>query len=369
MRQPEGQANESLGNAILRAGGLIAEANFGLRLIRAQRSVQRKYSPDQPRAPAGEPNGGQWIPGDGAGSSDTSASGEDAAAGDGETRQETVTEDGTRVLTIRVRPGAREWDEQHLIVAPDGESRIVETAGWTQTIRDGATGAILGRSTFTPRGAEPEAVVDPAFLFAAPLLVPATIEFIGVLAVVLAARKDRFRREDRFSRVVVGLTAHQIVPGADFKAPSALWTGRLEQADLDQACPRNGEIQFIANDSYARLKASGLYRTLTELGILTHADIARRIREKGDPNLKAEASFVEPNPARGIFPGQEARYGEKGSVRLDVLERTRPGTVCVYDFKTANAKIGSLRAIELATIVQKHYPETNRIIIIQMKPE
>ncbi len=149
--------------------GLLAGAALDLEAVRLERTLRRKFSEDQPRAPAGQPDGGQWVSSGGGqgigGRSD----------GDVAHREQTVLEDGTRVLSLRIRSGRRDYDTQDIVTAPDGQSRIFETSGLTQTIRDGETGAVLGRSTFTAAGAEPEAFAQPAFLPAAPVAV-ATVE-------------------------------------------------------------------------------------------------------------------------------------------------------------------------------------------------
>ncbi|WP_132250594.1 hypothetical protein [Methylobacterium segetis] len=152
--------------------GLLVET----KLIRLSRSLARKYSPDQPRAPAGQPDGGQWISeGSGAREGDVdpalvgpgrwaSLASKDQAGEDGRSRERTLLEDGSEVLTIRIHAGPRAGDEEHTVTAPDGESRVFETSGDMQTIRDGSSGEILSRTRFTGTGVEPVASVQPAFL-------------------------------------------------------------------------------------------------------------------------------------------------------------------------------------------------------------
>jgi hypothetical protein len=43
----------------------IAACRFQLALMRLGDALRRKYRPDQPRVPAGQPGGGQWTDGDG----------------------------------------------------------------------------------------------------------------------------------------------------------------------------------------------------------------------------------------------------------------------------------------------------------------
>ena len=142
---------------VLRAD--LAGLTFEIKLIRLQRILMRRGWSEQPRAPAGQPEGGRWVSGpsghwtsltDGGGTPATPASPTGGSAS-----EQTVLEDGTRILSIRIHAGPRPFDEQHTVIAPDGESRVFETSGATQTIRDGETGEVLARSTFTDRGPEP----------------------------------------------------------------------------------------------------------------------------------------------------------------------------------------------------------------------
>lgn len=327
--------------------GLLARAAVDLKAIRLERALRRKFSSDQPRAPAGQPDGGQWIPSGGGG-----VSGSESDIAD---REQTVLDDGTRVLSLRIRSGRRDYDKQDVVTAPDGQSRIFETSGLTQTIRDGETGAVLGRSTFTAAGAEPEAFAQPAFLPAAPIAAgAATIELALSLYAVYAARNDPY------SRTVLGLSAQEFVPNPQGGTHPAIWVGPINQTMLDAACKRNGQVEKITNQVTRRVRASGLYRTAQDFANRVHFEIHQIVKGMNDPNFKSEISFDANR--------QLTRYGDPGSVRLDLLERSVPGTTCIYDYKTGNAKLTLERARVLATMASKHFPDTVRIIVTQVKP-
>lgn len=342
---------------------VLAGAAVDLALLRLELLLERKFSPDQPRVPAGQPGGGRWLS-DGDGDPETTGSiGEppaDGAPAAGASEVErTSTEDGSRVLTIRIHARPRPFDEQSTVVAPDGESRVFETSGATQTIRDGDTGEVLGRSTFTARGAEPEATAQPAFL--APLAraagsyaVRRTLELAGALFAALSARNSRG------GTAVLGMSAQEYHPADAFEQNPAIWVGRIDQADLDAACPRNGEVQSMTDAAVASVRQDGLYKTSQDFGNKVHARIAQVVKAKEDPNFVAELS-VEPM-------GSGRRYGRPGTLRLDLVERTVPGTTCVYDYKTGRAGLDPSRALDLATVAKRHFPDTQRIIIIQVRP-
>ena len=313
-------------------------------LLRLQGSLRRKYSVDQPRAPAGQPDGGRWTSGEGA-----------TGSGPGSTTEErTLTADGAEVLTIRIRADRGDWDEQHTVTDADGESRIFETSGPVQTIREGADGTVLGRSTFTPNGASPITTVQPAFPPEIPAVIEATIQLAGTLFAVLASR------DDRFGTAVLGMSAQEYKPGAELGRDPAIWVGRVDQTGLDAACPRNAQVQAMTDRVAASVRASGGYTSPQDFGNKVHAQIAKIVDDQEDPTFVAEHSFNS--------VGADRPYSEFGTKRLDLLEKTVDRTVCIYDYKTGRAVLQQLRAIELATVATRRFPDTTRIIVIQVKP-
>ena len=62
------------------------------------------------------------------------------------------------------------------------------------------------------------------------------------------------------------------------------------------------------------------------------------------------------------------RYGEKGSIRVDVLENRGNGTVCVYDIKTGQSGLSPARMAEIAGTVFRTYAGTKRIIVTEIRP-
>ncbi|MCJ2053232.1 hypothetical protein [Methylobacterium sp. J-070] len=120
-----------------------------VKLIQFENVLSRKDRADQPRAPAGQSDGGRWV-----------SDGTDGASEAQSRTVDAVLADGSRVLSIRIRAKPHtDWDEQHTVTGPDGTRTVFETSGFTQTIRDGDSGEILARSTLTRDGAEPEAFV------------------------------------------------------------------------------------------------------------------------------------------------------------------------------------------------------------------
>ncbi len=353
--------------------GLLAEASLEHALIRLQREhLRRKSWENQIRAPAGQSNGGQWVAGPGGilrQLPPTSWS----SLHDGTSRpaqepadktERTTLDDGTKVLSIRVRAGRGEFDEQHAVVAPDGESRVFETSGDTQTIRDGVSGEVLSRTTFTPAGLVTEPIVQSAFAPAVPPAIALGIEAIQAartfelalsLFTVLSSRKDGFG-------TVLGMTAREYIPAERSSTGLVAWVGQLTQQQLDSTCPRNGEVRALTNEVARAVKASGQYRDSRDLGNKIHIKIAKIVKDMKDPNFRQELLLST--------TGLAASATEKGTVRLDLLEHVVPSkTVCIYDYKTGEEGISTARGIRLAAITSKNFPGIHRIIVIQMRPE
>lgn len=346
---------------------ILAGLALETKLIRLQRQLHAKGWETQPRAPAGQPNGGEWVQAPSGGH--WASLHEDRTSGpppqDPPPLAESATlEDGTRVLSIRIHAGRKPFDEQHTVIAPDGESRIFETFGATQTILDGQTGDVLSRSTFTATDLVSEPLVQPAFLPAVPLAIEGalaaiqsarTLELALSLLTVLPARKSSFG-------AALGLTAHEYAIDASSQANMVIWVGPIGQQALDGACPRNGEVLAMTNDVAKAIRASGSYLNATDFGNKVHIEIKRRVDLQKDQDFKAEI-LLDPS---GIGPNAR----NPGNVRLDLLENVRASqTVCIYDYKTGNGEISMARAAQLVAAAAKSYPGLRRIIIIQVRPE
>jgi hypothetical protein len=113
------------------------------------------------------------------------------------------------------------------------------------------------------------------------------------------------------------------------------------------------------------VRADGVSRSPAAYGTEVHARLAAEIngpRGYDDPvnvNFRAEVSILKSNLDD---------YGTRGSVRVDVLERVDTNTVCVYDIKTGRARLSRPRIDEIAFNVNRLYPGTSRLLIIETRP-
>ena len=292
------------------------------------------------------------------------AGGDDASAAEGEWRtiSQGVTADGTRTETVARDDGtiirseyaasrAAGFDERHIVATPDGGLRSFETEGLRQTVR-GELGEVLSRSEFRPDGA----VLEPAFLPAVPLVAPVvgeTLELGMILYVALSARNGPD------AQAVAAFTSREFTPGAATE-PQLAFVGQLARDQVEQACPRLPEVQErtdIAADAFAGDRA----RMSPQLyGTAVHTHLKHQIEGLLDPDFRAEVSFLKSRAAE--------YYGQRGSIRIDVLERSKDGTVCVYDIKTGEAALGSGRSSEMVDRVRHLFPRWRRMIVTEIRP-
>ncbi len=246
------------------------------------------------------------------------------------------------------------WDERHTVVTGAGDRIRFERSGDTQTIADANTGEVLARSTWGESGPEPEARLQPAFLGPA---APATIEAGAALYVWLS------NRNGPDSTAVLSFRADEFKPGETPQATPE-WVGTRTRDETNAACPRHEEVQSLTDDVADRVRREGNYWTAQQYGTRVHAQLASDVRGLGDPNLRAEVSLMKTAMETG-----PAHYGQRDSIRIDVLENVGNGTVCVYDIKTGRSGLTAARSAELVGTVFSRYPGTNRILLIETRPK
>lgn len=332
----------------------LAELAVEVELIRVESVLARKYSPDQPREPAGQPGGGRWASGHG-GSAGPATMGS-LGSHDSPATEEVVAEDGSRVLSLRIRSHpSQDWDEQHTVTAPDGTRTVFEMSGRTQTVRDGETGEILSRNTLNGDRAEPEAFVQDA---RAPTRRPLRIGIAVEAAVTLLSALSQRNGSNTTAIFVAPASEYGLSDDPNFPV---FWVGRVDQSSLDQACPRYSEVQEMLDTTTAHVRSSGLYSSPQALGNEVHFLMSEQVKSLRDPNFIAEISYKKIS----YLP---TRYGERNSIRLDILEKPPTDTVCIYDHKTGDAGLDPTRAVDFAALARKNFPTAKRFIVMEMRP-
>jgi hypothetical protein len=82
-------------------------------------------------------------------------------------------------------------------------------------------------------------------------------------------------------------------------------------------------------------------------------------QEVPDQHRTAEESFIKTND---IY----LRYGTPGSIRVDVYERTRDGSVCVYDMKTGTGPLTAARMREMSETILSKFGDARRVLVTEV---
>lgn len=363
------------------------------RLLRHE--LARKYNPDQPRVPAGNTGSGQWTSGGGGGDPTLTgtdflgdlgtafsaaltfgdvvadSSGEEswafhqeATRPDGSLAERAVVNrDGSTIHSEFAEPGRKsDWDERHTVTVPEGGKTTFETSDRTQTIRDGGPdGEIVSRSTWTERGPEGEATVHEVRNPSRPSSPPfaeTTINSALTLFNWLSARNKLDGLQ-----AVAGFNAGDYAPSAD--AINLSFVGQLREDEVDRACPRFQEVRSRTDAAVDAVGPRSNYRSPAEFGTAVHTNLKWQVENLGDPNFRAERSFL-----KSYYEGRDGptTYGSPNSLRIDVYESRSNGIVCVYDIKTGKAGLSPDRAAEIARTVYKRFLGVRRIIVTEVRP-
>lgn len=351
--------------------------------------VRRKFNPNQPRVPAGNSDGGQWT--DGSGSADGASTGagtirnvsaanegrrggsfrrvvrdetgeqpwrvvENVYRPDGSLSQQTVlNRDHSSIRSDFSAPNdGTEWDERHTVKMPDGSLTTFQNTGLSQLVIDGG-GNGVSSAVWAANGPEPQARVQQAY-YIPPLRNPVA----GALAAATALYTWLSSRNSADETAVFAFKADAYVPGANERYP-AIWVGALTKDQVDEACPRYTQVQSITDQAVDAIDRS-LYPSSAQYGTAVHTRIEKSINGPGrpqTPDFRAEVSLIK---------SRDAGPRSLESKRIDVLENTNKGVVCVYDIKTGKSGLLPGRAAELAGAVQHYWPGTQRIIVIEVRP-
>jgi hypothetical protein len=349
--------------------------------LRWRTALKTGFNPNQPRVPAGNPDGGQWTSTAGGGGSGTHVGVRDTVRrgngpwhsvvtrrrDDGSIAQETaLNRDGGAIRSeFSDFPDGTGFDERHTVLGPDGTLVTFQNAGSTQTIF-GPDGQLLSTYRWSATGPEPVATVQPAF---APAIVGAEAAAAATIRLGLALYGWYLGRRERDRQPVIAFRAR----GYRRKSTTKLsYVGTLTREEVDQACPRQIEAQTITDLAAASTNRAD-YETPQKYGTAVHQKIRREINGPNpnfprDPDFRAEVSLLKTQAASLEAENQEVRYGSAASIRVDILENTRHNTVCVYDIKTGRSGMSAARFSEIAHTVYRRFPQTQRIIVIEVRP-
>jgi hypothetical protein len=377
----------------------IAEVNALRKLNRAASEHQTPphdphgghgFDPNQPRVPAGHSDGGRWTDEPGAGASsaprhdvtvdhtgkETWSSFANAYRPDGSlAEQRVLNRDGSTIVSEFNEPGGPgDWDERHTVITADGRKATFETTGNIQRIYDG-DGHLISASVWTKDGPRP---LSGQLAYLAPVAIPLGTLFAEGFAAAVAAGAALYAwlssRGDR-KGIVIAVSPDENDPDK----LRAVWVGKLTDEELKDACPRYEQVQAFTDQAAAGARFDRRDWGPSGFGTEVHTRVAREVngivKETGeyrspdqpkDPNFRAEYSALKTRAANPNAP--PPRYGQKGTIRVDVLEYTKQRSVCVYDIKTGERTLSGPRMSEIAKAVYNYYPNAKHFIVTEVRP-
>lgn len=184
---------------------------------------------------------------------------------------------------------------------------------------------------------------------------------IGALLTLFAVWSARNTPE---RRAVFEFNAREYLKGSNDELVEAD-VDRLNREEVRKACPGLEEVQDKTNKAYSDVMLDGgWFMSTQQFGTAVHKRLEDLIKGDVKSNLQAEVSRVKSEAANKA-------YGTKDSVRIDVLECAEARTACVYDIKTGKSRSSGLsprRMRELALHAFKACPETQRVIVTEVRP-
>lgn len=143
----------------------------------------------------------------------------------------------------------------------------------------------------------------------------------------------------------------------------------LDRDEVQKFCPRLEEVQSRTDAAVTQISAARENLPPAEFGTAVHHLVKTQTNSQQDPNFRAEVSYLKTKDETENESLEEARYGQKGSVRIDVLENIpEEQRVCVYDIKTGASRFMPARMDEIAETVRKNFPSAQSFVVIEVRP-
>lgn len=138
--------------------------------------------------------------------------------------------------------------------------------------------------------------------------------------------------------------------------------GVLTREETQNACPGLVDVERMSQQATRDSEDNRPDLRQPYRGTDIHKRMSESVKNDASGRFQAEISFLKSN-------GADARYGTRGSVRIDVFENLNNGTICVYDLKTGTARFDPERGLEIAATVYKQYRAAKRIVITEVRSD
>lgn len=224
-----------------------------------------------------------------------------------------------------------------------------------------------GQWTRDPLGGTSHVEIQPEFVRDVPGRPP--IPRVGFLPALLALFAELLSRQSPQERELVEFefNAREFLRDPAGTLESAKRRAKVLNRDEVRNECRLDDVQrrtdVAASAVALEEQVTGKWLTPTQRGTAIHTTVAREINSMKLKEYRAEVSFIKMR--------DDGVYGEKGSIRVDILEYLGKNLVCVYDLKTGSSKKNILTLERMHEIVQKvldAYPLAQRIIITEVRP-
>jgi hypothetical protein len=280
------------------------------------------YDPDQPRVPAGNPDGGQWT-------------------------------------SLGALLGG--YEDETLLAAHSAEAL---------DIPDDLFGPrILPDRVEQPKLAQSRSDANTNLIPAPALLNPVFLELVSQRYRMLAAQAQDGQQ------AIFTFKAREFSRG-DAKQIDIASVRLLERAELEKLCTKNKVIQSLTDeatmDSYKDFTIEERQLRPAAFGSRVHLRLHKKIEAQEDPRTHGmESELTLPRDGQPVSAdGRRVRYGTRDTIRLDVLyrETETPTRGCVNDIKTGAEGLDGPRAAEIALRVSRRHPELTEIFVTETRP-
>jgi hypothetical protein len=200
---------------------------------------------------------------------------------------------------------------------------------------------------------------------ASPAVAPAALAIAAIAAIMAAVPLFRWlsAQNSRDKHAILEF------PGREYRESEkgVLAIARvLTSEQVNDACPRYDDVQKITNEEASEVRNTRPGLSPSQYGTAVHTQIRRRIDALNDPSLQAEVSYLKAQEE--TESSREAKWGMKGTIRVDVDEKAENNTACVYDIKTGRSGLSAARIAEIVTrVYAKGKPD--RLIITEVRPQ
>lgn len=278
--------------------------------LQGEIDLLRKYDPDQPRKPAGTPEGGQWTDG-----------GQTGNGGSIEGSRQNPS-----------KPTASPW-----------------------------RGAVRTVSPFLRKLPEIGPLISLIQLLDDPEFAYPVEEALDQYNSAVANKE-----KDSIPSITFRARAFEVA-----NSPQRVFASmkELTQDEARRLCPRYMTVQTQTDIAAFAAGPRSAYKSPATYGTAVHTHLDHQIQEMNDPDLRPEKSYMK---YREEMPYGSYRYGEvtrgrDDSLRIDVLEKVSPELVCVYDIKTGPTRLSQSRIKDISYAVAKNFGESG-FTIIEMGP-